>query len=101
VQFGIADALLARELPLPTLVAASTDDPSLKFVRAGTLAVQWGSRLASVGASGHIDARSGHGEWPVGLALLRDVAERAAAAGTLALGAGRAAQAAYAEERPR
>jgi hypothetical protein len=33
--------------------------------------------------AGHINAESGHGPWPAGMALLRDVAERAAAAGTL------------------
>jgi predicted alpha/beta hydrolase family esterase len=100
-RFGIADALIAHPLPMPTLLVASTNDPGLKFVQAGALAMRWGSRLVSVGGCGHINVQSGHGEWPVGLALLRDLAERAAAAGTLALGAGRAGQAAGAAEHAR
>jgi uncharacterized protein len=83
-RFDLAEATLAAPLPLPSTLVASTDDPWLKFVKAGALATQWGSRFASVGARGHLNVQSGHGEWPAGLALLRDVAERAAAAGTIA-----------------
>ena len=80
-RLGLGEATLAAPLPLVSTLVASTNDPWLKFVKAGALAMQWGSRLASIGACGHVNVQSGHGEWPAGLALLRDVAERVAAAG--------------------
>jgi predicted alpha/beta hydrolase family esterase len=82
-RFGIEDPALAATLPFPTTLVASLDDPWLKFIKAGALAARWGSRLVSAGHAGHINADSGHGAWPAGLSLLRDVAERAAAAGTV------------------
>lgn len=78
-KFGIAHGLLAAPLPFPSTIVASTDDPWLKFVKAGVLAAEWGSRLVSVGRAGHVNAESGHGPWPAGLGLLRDLGERAAA----------------------
>lgn len=80
-KFGIARGLLAAPLPFPSTLVASTNDPWLKFVKAGALAAAWGSRLASAGRAGHVNADSGHGPWPAGLGLLRDLAERVAAAG--------------------
>lgn len=79
-EFGIAHGLLAAPLPFPSTLVASTNDPWLKFVKAGALAAEWGSRLASAGRAGHLNADSGHGPWPAGLGLLRDLAERVAAA---------------------
>lgn len=64
--------------------ARFTDDPRLKFVKAGALASRWGSRFEGYANVGHINAKSGLGAWPAGFALLRDLAERAASAGTLA-----------------
>jgi len=77
-MFGIAHGLLAAPLHFPSTLVASTNDPWLRFVTAGALAVEWGSRLASAGRAGHINADSGHGQWVAGLGLLRDLAERAA-----------------------
>jgi len=49
---------------------------------AGTYARAWGSAYVRLNDAGHINVDSGHGEWPLGLALLQslgaDVAERAA-----------------------
>jgi predicted alpha/beta hydrolase family esterase len=58
-------------LPFPTLVVASSDDPysTPEFSRA--CADAWGSRLSEIGAKGHINAASGLGDWPEGMALLR------------------------------
>lgn len=81
-RFGIALDALDELVPAPTTLVASTNDPWLKLTKAGALAVTWGSRLVTLGAAGHVNAESGHREWPDGLALLRDLAERAAAAGT-------------------
>ena len=83
-RFGIDDLLPHAPLSFPVTLVASTDDPWLKLVKAGLLASRWGCRLECVGALGHINAESGLGEWSPGFALLRDLAERAAAAGTLA-----------------
>ena len=81
--FEIDLRLLDRRLSMPTTLVGSTNDPWLKFTKAGALASRWGSRFHGLGEAGHINAESGHGAWPDGLGLLRDVAERAAAAGTL------------------
>lgn len=82
-KLDIANDLFAGNLPFPSTLVASTNDPWLKFVKAGVLAAQWGSAFVSAGHAGHINTESGHGEWPEGFALLRDLAERAAAAGTV------------------
>lgn len=82
-KFDLPHGQFAGELPCPSTLVASTNDPWLKFVKAGVLAAQWGSAFVSAGHAGHINAESGHGDWPEGFALLRDLAERAAAAGTL------------------
>lgn len=82
-HFSIGHLLPAVRLPFPTTLVASTDDPWLKFVKAGALAIRWGSRFEGCAHVGHINADSGLGAWPAGFALLRDLAERAAAAGTL------------------
>jgi predicted alpha/beta hydrolase family esterase len=79
-RFGIAHDLLAGSLPFPSTLVASTNDPWLKLVKAGALAAEWGCRMVSAGRAGHINSDSGHGPWPAGLGLLRDLAERTAAA---------------------
>ena len=81
--FGVRSLLPATRLPFPSTLVGSTDDPWLKFVKAGALASQWGSRFEGYANVGHINADSGLGAWPAGFALLRDLAERAASAGTL------------------
>ncbi len=82
-KFDLGCEAFSRPLQFPSTLVASTNDPWLKFVTAGALAAQWGSHLVSAGPAGHINADSGHGHWVAGLGLLRDLAERAAAAGTL------------------
>lgn len=85
-HFGIDLQLLDRKLTFPSTLVGSTNDPWLKFTKAGALATRWGSRFHGCRDAGHINVESGHGPWPDGVALLRDVAERAAAAGTLGEG---------------
>jgi predicted alpha/beta hydrolase family esterase len=82
-RYGIGPQLLDRRLPFPTTLVGSTNDPWLRFTKAGALATRWGSRFFGYRDAGHINTESGHGPWPEGVGLLRDVAERAAAAGTL------------------
>jgi hypothetical protein len=52
-------------LPFRTIVAASTNDPLARFQRVEAMARAWGSRLVNVGAVGHLNPASGHGEWPL------------------------------------
>lgn len=51
-------------------VVASSDDPYGSPSNSARLAAAWGSRLAEVGAGGHLNAASGLGDWPAGWALL-------------------------------
>lgn len=62
--------LPASPLGFPSIVVASDDDPYIRPARAVTLAATWGGRLVLLRGAGHINAASGHGEWPDGLALL-------------------------------
>ena len=82
-RFNVASRLPQRRLPFPSTLVGSTNDPGIKFVRAGALAATWASRFVGCVDAGHINAESGHGVWAAGMALLRDLAQRAAAAGTL------------------
>jgi predicted alpha/beta hydrolase family esterase len=66
---GFAPIPLAK-LPFRSLVVASTNDQWVPFERARFFADSWGSELVNVGDQGHINADSGHGEWPEGFALL-------------------------------
>jgi predicted alpha/beta hydrolase family esterase len=61
-------------LPFPSIVVASRTDPYIRFVRAQELAAAWGARLVDVGRSGHVNADSGHHEWPEGHLLLEELA---------------------------
>lgn len=54
---------LAR-LPFPSIVAASRNDPLARFDQVARMAQAWGSRLADLGAVGHLNPASGHGAWP-------------------------------------
>jgi predicted alpha/beta hydrolase family esterase len=58
-------------LPFAATVVASSDDPYCAIERAREMAGQWGARFVDIGARGHVNADSGLGDWPEGLALLR------------------------------
>lgn len=60
-------------LPFPSIVAASTNDPLARHHRVSELASDWGSRLVTVGAVGHLNPAAGYGPWPQGEELLRDL----------------------------
>jgi uncharacterized protein len=57
-------------LPFASVVVASSDDPYVTPVRAREFAAKWGSEVVDIGPAGHINAASGHGPWPEGLAIL-------------------------------
>lgn len=50
-------------LPFPSIVAASSNDPLTRLDRAREFARAWGSRFVELGAVGHLNPASGHGEW--------------------------------------
>lgn len=60
-------------LPFPAVVLASSDDPYCAIDRACGFAVLWGADFIDVGALGHINIASGHGPWPEGERLLKDL----------------------------
>jgi uncharacterized protein len=61
-------------LPFPSIVVGSRDDPYLSIGQGRRMAQRWGSRFVDGGAIGHVNARSGLGEWAFGLNLLRELA---------------------------
>lgn len=72
-----ADPRLARfsacprqELPFPSFLVASRNDPWCNQRTAYALARDWGCRFADAGEVGHINADSQLGDWPFGQRLL-------------------------------
>ena len=66
---GFQPMPLAR-LPFPSIVVTSENDPFVALERARQFAAAWGSEFVTLGRAGHINAESGHGDWPMGLELL-------------------------------
>lgn len=60
-----------QPLPFATTLVGSRDDPYCTFERAQSFARAWGSNFHDLGQAGHINADSGLGDWPLGLALLQ------------------------------
>ena len=60
-------------LPFPSIVAASSNDPLTRLYRAREFARAWGSRFVELGAVGHLNPASGHGEWPRAEELLSEL----------------------------
>lgn len=58
-------------LPYRSIVVASSNDPYCPVRLAGAYARAWGSEFLRLNDAGHINVESGHGEWPLGLALLQ------------------------------
>lgn len=72
----------SEQLPFPSRLVASRDDPWMGFHTAQALARRWGSTLVDVGEAGHINADSHLGAWDFGreqLALLMEEAGYASA----------------------
>ena len=51
------------ELPFPSILCASTNDPLASFARTEALAKDWGCILENLGDVGHMNPASGHGPW--------------------------------------
>ena len=63
-------------LPWPSILVASSDDPYLSPERARYFSRRWNARLEILEGAGHINTASGHGPFPLGERLLRELAER-------------------------
>jgi predicted alpha/beta hydrolase family esterase len=62
-----------KPLPYRSVLVASSNDPYCPVRLAGAYARAWGSDYVRVPNAGHINIESGHGEWPLGVALLQSL----------------------------
>jgi predicted alpha/beta hydrolase family esterase len=63
----------SRKLPYRSVLVASSNDPYCPVRLSGAYARNWGSEFVRVPDAGHINIESGHGPWPLGLALLQSL----------------------------
>jgi len=61
------------KLPFRSIVIASTNDFYASMERAQFFADNWGSKLITVGALGHINSTSNLGNWPQGYTILQQL----------------------------
>jgi hypothetical protein len=66
-----------QKLPYRSVLVASSNDPYCPVRLAGAYARAWGSEFVRLPEAGHINLASGHGEWPLGVALLQSLADDA------------------------
>jgi len=57
-------------LPFPSIVVGSTNDHVTDIARTKEFANKWGSKLIILQDAGHIEPKSGYGNWPLGLELI-------------------------------
>jgi len=63
-----------QPLPYRSIVVAGSNDPFCPVRLSGAYARAWGSEFVRLQGAGHINVDSGHGDWPLGLALLQSLA---------------------------
>jgi uncharacterized protein len=61
------------ELPFPSILVGSENDPYMALNGAQILAQRLGSRFINAGFAGHINIDSGHGPWSEGESLLHEL----------------------------
>lgn len=67
---GNWSSIALQELPFPSILVASRNDPYCSLERASLFAKAWGSALVDCGNRGHVNAESGLGAWSEGHELL-------------------------------
>lgn len=65
------------QLPFPSILVASRDDPYIFFERAHSIGKNWGSLFVDGGHAGHINAASALGHWSFGQSLLERLIDNA------------------------
>lgn len=65
--------IVRQPLPFRALAVLSSNDPYCHLARAEEMAADWGAAVYTAGPRGHLNAESGLGDWPEGLALLDSV----------------------------
>ena len=75
-------AVLSDFAPVPygtlqyrSILVASSNDPYCPVRLAGAYARAWGSEFVRLQNAGHINVESGHGDWPLGWALLQSLVD--------------------------
>lgn len=68
-------ACLPATLDVPGLLVASQNDPWMSFRHAWAWSRRWRLTFVDAGQSGHLNAESGHGRWPLIAAMTRSVLE--------------------------
>lgn len=63
----------SQRLPYRSILVASRNDPFCPIRLAGAYARGWGSEFVRLPDAGHINVESGHGIWPMGVALLQSL----------------------------
>lgn len=58
------------QLPFPSQVVTSDNDPAVSAPRAMQLSRAWGAEAGVLGGAGHINVKSGHNTWEQGFAYL-------------------------------
>jgi predicted alpha/beta hydrolase family esterase len=59
-----------QSLPFPSILVASTNDHVTSLKQAQEFALNWGSVLHTIENAGHLEPKSGFGEWPAGFKLV-------------------------------
>lgn len=62
-----------QKLPFPSIVVASSNDHVTDLNRSREFARNWGSKLVILNDAGHIEPKSGFGEWKKGLELIKEL----------------------------
>lgn len=70
-KFGATFLLPKTALPFRTLLIGSENDPWMSMKSARCWARIWNAAFVNARPAGHINAASGYGEWPEGLAFFR------------------------------
>jgi predicted alpha/beta hydrolase family esterase len=70
---SLASVLPRRDLGIPSLIVASSNDPWMPIEKLVGWSESWGSRLVNIGNAGHINTDAGFGPWPAGLELFRSL----------------------------
>ncbi len=66
--------VVRQRLPFAAQAVMGSDNPYCTPERARAMAADWGAPVLELPGVGHINADSGLGDWPAGLALLRSLA---------------------------